>query len=455
MNNETLLFERRQKVLGNSPLFYDKPLYVTKAEGVYLYSSDSRRYLDCYNNIPIVGHCNPYVVDAIAAQSRIANIHSRYLSESIVNYSERLLSTFKNEFDQILFTCTGSEANEQALRIARMGNRGRGIICSNFAYHGNTVAVDQVSPLFHLVPQVFSEVRTIPFPELYRPLDGLSGAELVRRYIDKVQEAIASFDAAGVGFAGMILCSIFANEGLPNIPHGLLRQISETVRRAGGIVIADEVQAGFGRTGEMWGHELMDFTPDIVTIGKPMGNGYPIGGLVSRGEILDSFRNKAMYFNTFAGGPVAAAAGNAVLDVIQDDNLMANAAITGDFVRQAIDEMRGRFPFIGDIRGYGLWVGVELVRDQIDKTPATEETKFLVNALKDHGVLVSRMGPYGNVLKIRPPLVFNQDNASELLDALYKSFIATEQMPCVQNGRVKSAALSDMSGVAKVVSRNP
>jgi len=411
------ILARRRKLLGSSPLFYDEPLHFVRGDGVYLFTAEGRRYLDCYNNIPCVGHCNPRVVEAITQQARTHNVHSRYVSDVVVDYAERLLGTFEHPFDQVMFTCTGSEANDQALRIARLLGRGRGIICSDYTYHGNTAAVDQVSPLFHRTRQYFDEVRTVPFPDSYRPLVDTAGIALADAYVSRVAEAIESFEEAGIGLAGLIFCSIFANEGLPRIPPTYLAKASALVREAGGYVIADEVQAGFGRTGRMWGHELTGFVPDIVTMGKPMGNGYPIAALVGRAELLDDYRKRVFYFNTFAAAPIAAAAANAVLDEIQDRQLMQNASAIGDYVRDGFAALAERHSLIGDIRGDGLWVGIELVRDRQRKTAATEETGRLVNLLKDAGVLVSRIGPFDNVLKIRPPLVFGRENADELLHA--------------------------------------
>lgn len=407
---------RRKRVMGSSPLFYDEPLVFERGEGIYLYTSDGRRYLDCYNNIPGVGHCNPHVVSAMARQSRILNVHSRYVSETVIAYAERLLGTFANRYDQVMFTCTGSESNDQALRIARMLGRGRGIICTNFAYHGNTAAVDQVSPLFRRERQEFTEVRTVPYPDSYRPIDGLEGEAAESAYLARIQEAIDSFNEVGVGFAGMIFCSIFANEGLPNIPAGFLAKVTRMVHAAGGLVIADEVQAGFGRTGTMWGHELMGFVPDIVTMGKPMGNGYPISALVSRSEIIDEFRNRVFYFNTFAGAQVGVAAANAVLDVLEQQDLLAKAHALGGYLRQGFARLAARHDLIADIRGAGLWVGVELVRDRTTKEPATEETQRLKDLFKDAGILLNSTGEFDNVLKIRPPLIFNRENADELLE---------------------------------------
>lgn len=417
-SSENSLLTRRRKVMGESPLFYDEPLALVRGEGVHLFGTDGRRYLDCYNNIPAVGHCNSRVVDAIDRQARTLNVHSRYLDEVVVRYSERLLATFAEPFDQIIFTCTGSEANEQAIRIARMVGRGQGMICTEYAYHGNTAAVDRVSPLFHHHPQAFTNVRTITVPDAYRPMGGLTGDALVEAALARVASAIASLEEAGIGVAGMILCSVLANEGLPQVPPTFLERAAALVRQAGGLVIADEVQAGFGRTGHMWGHELMGFKPDIVTVGKPMGNGYPIAALIGKADVFDAFRKKVFYFNTFAAAQVGAAAAGAVLDVIEEQSLLENARIVGAEIRSGLADLAAECPLIGTVRGHGLWIGIELVRDRERKEPATTETRHLVNQLRRGGILLSSTGPAENVLKIRPPLIFSRDDAAELLAGL-------------------------------------
>jgi len=403
---------------AGAPLFYDEPLHIVRGEGVWLYAADGRRYLDCYNNVPHVGHCQADVVAALARQAATLNVHTRYLHETILDYSERLLATFGPDLDKVLYVCTGSEANDQALRIARHATRGAGIICTNLTYHGNTAAVDAISPLFYGRVAAHPDVRSIPYPDSYRPPAGLGGEALADYYLAKVAEAIASFAAAGIGFAGMIVCSIFANEGLPDVPAGFLPRAVDLVHDAGGLFIADEVQAGFGRTGRMWGHQLMDFEPDIVTLGKPMGNGHPVAAVVARGELIDRFRHDVTYFNTFGGNPVSCAVASAVLDVMERDELMANARAIGDYVRDRFRALASRHALIGDVRGQGLWIGVELVRDRASKEPATEETRLIVNRMKDRGVLMNRIGEFDNVLKMRPPMPFAREHADILLETI-------------------------------------
>lgn len=418
VDNQTLL-ARRAKVLGNNtPVFYEEPVHIVRGEGVWLYDADGKRYLDCYNNVPHVGHCHPHIIEALHKQASTLNVHTRYLHETIVDYAERLTALFPEPLSSVMFVCTGSEANDQALRIARLCTGGRGIICTDMTYHGNTTAVDEISPLFYGgVPQ-HPNVRAIPFPDSYRPMNGLEGDALLNAYLAKVQDAIEDFAKHDIPFAGMLLCSIFANEGLPNPPPEFLQRAVALVRAAGGLFIADEVQAGFGRTGKMWGFEFGDVVPDIVTLGKPIGNGHPLAAVVARPELINQFREQVMYFNTFAGNPVSCAVGNAVLDVMEEEALQSNAEQVGRYINQQLKSMQQELPIIGDIRGHGLWVGIELVNNPQTKEPATEAANKVINRLKEQGVLTGRIGPFDNVIKIRPPMPFQQEHADLLLGKL-------------------------------------
>ena len=410
---------RRERLLGpGNPLFYEDPVHLVRGEGVWLFDADGHRYLDCYNNVPCVGHCHPKVVEALCRQAKLLNTHTRYLHENILDYAERLLGKFDGSLDRLALACTGSEANELALRIARFNTGGEGFICTNATYHGNTAAVAQISPIFEPFEGYSEAIRMVPWPDAYRPLNNLSGAALADAYADEVQRAIDSFKAKGVKFAGMLVCPIFANEGLPKVPPGYLEKAVGHVRRAGGLYVADEVQAGFGRTGCWWGHEQSGVIPDIVTLGKPMGAGHPISGVVARGELLDSFRLRQEYFNTFGGNPVSCAVAEAVLQVIEEEGLVHNAAEVGEYVLRLFQELQSRHEIIGDVRGRGLFFGMDLVSDRKTKAPASEQTKRVVNAMRHKGVLMGNIGQHGNVLKLRPPLCFSKENADFLVSAL-------------------------------------
>lgn len=418
MDNQSLI-ARRERLLGKkAPLFYDEPVHLVKGEGVWLFDSAGKKYLDCYNNVPSVGHCHPKVVAALCRQAGTLNTHTRYLHENILDYAERLLAKFGDSLNRAMFVCTGSEANDQALRIARLHTGNSGIICTDATYHGNTTAVSKLNTIFGDSGGPPDEVRKVPWPDSYRTPDGLSGEGLADAYATHVSQAIASLQSSGLGVAGMIVCPIFANEGLPTEPQHYLRKAMQLVREAGGLFIADEVQAGFGRTGKWWGHLECGLTPDIVTLGKPMGAGHPLAGVVARSDLIDEFQEKDGYFNTFGGNPVSCAVGLAVLDVIEEENLLANAAEVGDLVLQGFLDLQSRYDIIGDVRGSGLFFGIELVSDRDKKAPLASEAKRISNRMRDEGVLMSYIGEHDNVLKLRPPLCFSKQNADLMLTVL-------------------------------------
>ncbi len=414
------LLERRYRVLGrNSPLFYDKPLHLVRGEGVWLYDADGKRYLDAYNNVPHVGHCHPRVVAALSRQAATLNTHTRYLDENVVAYAERLTALFDPTLSMAMFCCTGSEANELALRIARDCSGGMGIIATAWAYHGNTAAVMQVSSLFTPQDKRGPYVRTVPVMDPYRDRGGRSDEQLATDYASEVKRAIDAFAADGIRFAGLLFCTAFSSEGLPTVPAGFMAKALAHVHAAGGLFIADEVQAGFGRFGShMWGHQRLGVIPDIVTLGKPMGNGHPLAGVIARADLVNAFAGRNMYFNTFGGNPVSAAVGTAVLDVLQDERLLQNAVAVGSHTLQRLSKLADRHALIGDVRGAGLFFAVELVSDRQAKTPATAETRRVVNLMRERGVLISRIGIHDNILKIRPPMPFQRQHADLLVDTL-------------------------------------
>jgi len=419
MTNVQALLERRERLLGpGNPLFYDDPVHLVRGEGVWLFDADGNRYLDCYNNVPCVGHCHPRVVDALCHQAGRLNTHTRYLHENILDYAEQLLGKFDAGLERVALACTGSEANDLALRIARVNTGGEGFICTNATYHGNTTAVSQLNSIFEPVGGYGPHIRMVPWPDSYRTIGGLQGDALADAYVDEVRAAIASFEDNGIRLAGMLVCPIFANEGLPDVPPGYLAKAVSCVREAGGVYIADEVQAGFGRTGKWWGYQQSGVVPDIVTLGKPMGAGHPISGVVARGELLDNYRRHEMYFNTFGGNPVSCAVAKTVIDVIDDERLVDNAATVGEYVLQGFTELKSRHEIVGDVRGAGLFFGIDLVSDRRTREPATAEARAVVNTMRHKGILMSRIGEHDNVLKLRPPLCFSKENADFLIPVL-------------------------------------
>lgn len=409
------LNQRRERLMGpNVRLFYDDPVHLVRGEGVWVWDADGRKYLDCYNNVPHVGHCHPKVVEAITRQASTLNTHTRYLHDGILDYIERLTATMDEGLDCAILTCTGSEANDIALRMAEAVTGQRGVIATDNTYHGNTSAVSQLSAKMPPIGGFADHLRLVPAPDsLRRPdPDGTLFAA-------GVQTAIDDLAASGIGLASLIVCPYFGNEGFPETGTGWLNPAADAVRKAGGLVIADEVQAGFGRVGShMWAHQRIGLTPDIVTLGKPMGNGHPVAGVVTGPETMSAFRTAFRYFNTFGGNPVSCAAADAMLDVLEEEDLVANAQETGACARAGLRELAERFPAIADVRGAGLFFGAELVQDCETLVPATELASKVANAMRQRGVLLNVLGRAYNTLKIRPPMPFSRDNADQLIETL-------------------------------------
>ncbi|RME18800.1 MAG: aminotransferase class III-fold pyridoxal phosphate-dependent enzyme [Alphaproteobacteria bacterium] len=396
------LQRRRDRVLGPMmTTFYRDPVELVRGEGVWLWDAAGNRYLDAYNNVPHVGHGHPTVVEAVARQMATLNTHSRYLHEGIVAYAERLTATFADGLDTLTLVCTGSEANDIALRIGWAATGKKGIVATDATYHGNTHLVSQLSAGRRPVGGRVDWVRRVPPP---------GGAVDGAAFAASIGAAIDSLEADGHGFAALILDPFLANEGFPSLPPGALDAAVALVRARGGIVIADEVQPGFGRLGShFWGHERMGFVPDVVTLGKPMGNGYPVAGVVTRRDLIAAFREGFGYFNTFAATPVAAAAASAVLDVIESEGLQARAEEVGRALRAGLGALD--HPRIREVRGAGLFAGVVFDDDG-------EFTGEVVERMRAAGVLMHYIGPGRNILKIRPPLVFGHEHVDMLVDRL-------------------------------------
>jgi 4-aminobutyrate aminotransferase-like enzyme len=413
------LQERRDLALGpGAELFYDDPVEIVRGEGCYLFDRSGRRYLDLYNNVPCVGHGNRAVAEAMATQQATLNVHSRYLHEGIVAYAERLCALHHDGIESVVFCCTGTEANEVALAMARAVTGQAGIVCSDAAYHGNAGLVAGLTEVGSDTQGPAGVVRGFPYPDCYRPLEpGASDDELCAAYLARVEAAIARLKRDGHGLAAFIVCSIFANEGLPRVPSGFLAAATELVHREGGLVIGDEVQCGFGRTGHWWGYEAMAFTPDIVVMGKPMGNGLPLAAAASSRENVTAFRRETDYFNTFASTPLQAAVGMTVLDEIERLALVDSAASTGGYLLEALRSRLTGVAGVGDIRGCGLFLAVEIVRDLSSGEPDPAAARDLANRFRAAGILLGAAGVHGNVLKLRPPLVFGRDDVPALLEA--------------------------------------
>ncbi|CAB3639547.1 aspartate aminotransferase family protein [Achromobacter pestifer] len=410
------LIARRQRLLGPAyRLFYESPVHLVRGEGVWLYDAQGKPYLDAYNNVVPLGHCHPGVVEAITRQASILNTHTRYVHETVLDYAEALLATFPAGLGQVMFTCTGSEANDLALRIAQGHTGATGLIVTRFAYHGVTLSIAQASPSLGRYATLGPAVRTVAAPDTYRQGAAAVGPALAQA----VREAIADLARQGLRPAALLVDTIFSSDGVQAAPAGFLGEAVDAVRAAGGLFIADEVQAGMGRTGQaMWGFMRHGVAPDLVTMGKPLGNGHPVAGVAARADVLEAFGRNGRYFNTFGGNPVSAAAGLAVLRAVQGERLMENAEQVGAYLQDGLRGLAARHDIIGDVRGAGLFIGVELVRDRRSREPATEEAARIVNGLRDRQVLTGSAGEHANTLKIRPPLPFSKADADRLLAAL-------------------------------------
>ncbi|WP_161808086.1 aminotransferase class III-fold pyridoxal phosphate-dependent enzyme [Mesorhizobium sp. 1M-11] len=414
------LMARRRKAMG--PIyreFYQQPFMPVKGEGIWVTDAHGKRYLDAYNNVPHVGHCHPHVADAVARQVQVFNSNTRYPSELIVHYAERLTATMPDHLDTAMFVCSGTEANELAWRIATANTGGTGALVTDAAFHGNSTIIGALDTATLPHDRLEPWIGTVTAPRFAGAAGGNGKALSSSDYAASYAESIAGLAKRGHHPAAFFVCPVFASDGLYSVPAGYLDPAIAEIRRAGGLIIADEVQTALGRTGtDFWGFQHAGLVPDIVTMGKPMGNGIPLGVVVARRSLVEGFLQTQRYFNTFGGNQVAAAAGLAVLDVIEKEKLQENALHIGTYLRENLAGLMGRHAAIGDVRGTGLFAGVEIVEG--DK-PSPSKARAVIEDLLTRGVLVGLTGAGRNLLKIRPPMVFSRENADMLVDALDKA----------------------------------
>lgn len=403
-----MILRRENLMSGSYRLFYRKPVNLVRGEGVYLWDADGNKYLDMYNNVAGVGHCHPAVINAVTEQMKLLNTHTRYLHERIIDYSEAILSTMPKEIDKIMYMCTGSEANDLALRVAQEYTGGTGILITQEAYHGTSALTSGCSPALGSGQPLLPNVRLLPAPDYFR--HGGSAEEFTNWYAHEMQQKIDELNSAGFKFSCFLADSIFSSDGVHPNPKGFLKATIDVVHKNGGVFIADEVQPGFARTGDaFWGFARHEITPDMITMGKPMGNGIPVSALAARHEVISAFSDKLPYFNTFGGNPVSIAAAQAVLSVIKEEKIQDNCRNVGGKLLTALQDVKKRHPVsVGDIRGAGLFIGFELTKNNEEKTPDKEKALDLIELLRDNHVLTSVAGHYGNVLKLRPPMVFHE-----------------------------------------------
>ncbi|MDR2674592.1 MAG: aminotransferase class III-fold pyridoxal phosphate-dependent enzyme [Opitutaceae bacterium] len=399
---------------GNSILFYKRPVEMVSAKGAWMFDAEGKKYLDLYNNVPCVGHGNERVAEALFRQALTLNTNTRYLYDNIHTYAERLLATCPAPLSNVVFTCSGSESNDLALQIVRAATGGSGFIVTENAYHGNTSAVHELSPSSCKGRRPPPHVRLVPPPESHRSGDGDPAGTLA----SNMERAIEDFKKNNIKFAGALLDSIFASDGILGGPAGLLKPALDVIHRHGGLLIIDEVQPGFGRAGKgHWNFARHGIVPDLVTMGKPMGNGFPIGGVATRPDLLEKFNRETAYFNTFGGSTLAAAAGLAVLDELEAERMIENADRQGEYLMGRLRELARTHTRIGDVRGAGLFIGVEFSKPGT-REPDRESVTRLVNDLKEQGVLIGASGPFANVMRVRPPLCLSRDDADYFIGKL-------------------------------------
>jgi 4-aminobutyrate aminotransferase-like enzyme len=425
MNNQQLLQRRKQAMGPAYRLFYDEPVHLVRGEGVWLFDSDGRRYLDCYNNVASVGHCHPQVVEALARQASTLNTHTRYLHENVVQYAERLGDTLPGDLSVCMFVCTGTEANDLAFRIARTVTGNDGAIVTEHAYHGNSIVVTELSTEEYPASERPDYLEAVEAPNLYRGRYRSDEPDSGSRYAALSKQAIEALAARGHRLAMFICDNIFSSNGILTPPPEYLRGMYREVRAAGGLIVADEVQSGLCRLGDhIWGFEDSGVIPDIVTMGKPIGDGHPLAAVVTTPIIAEEFARKFHYFNTFGGNPVSTAVGLAVLDVIENENILQNVHNAGTCLGDGLRTLAEKYELIGDVRGKGLFYGVEIVRDRSTLEAGANEAGKIRESLRKNGVLLSTTGPLNNVIKIRPPMVFSESNAGLLLEKLEQALIA-------------------------------
>ncbi|RAZ71147.1 aspartate aminotransferase family protein [Mesorhizobium atlanticum] len=409
------IIRHRDKVLGPGYQFSETlPIEFVSGHGAHLIDRDGNDYLDAFNNVQGVGHANPHVADAVYRQMSAINTDTRYPQRLLVDYAERLLATVPPVLSKVTFPCTGSEANDLATRVARFHTGGEGIIATHWAFHGRTREVASFSPMLGAGSPLGPNVRLIspPDPRLVE-----LGSSLDAFMRDQVRKAIQDLERHGYKLAAFIADAAFTSDGIFTHPVGCLKSVGDEVHAAGGVYIADEVQSGFSQLGEsMWGFSRHGVVPDIVTMGKAMGGGYPISGVLFRPEVSDEFGRRVSYFNTLGGRSVSFAAASAVLDVFEQENVRERVMANGGLVRAGLEELTHNSPYVCEVRGSGLYLGVEIVKDRATREPDPVRCEEIIGDLRANRVLISRTGPASNVLKVRPPVAFTAADAARFLE---------------------------------------
>ena len=418
------LKDRRTDVLPpDAPHFFDEILHIVRGEGMWLWDADGRKYLDFYNNVASVGHCHPDAVSALAAQAGQLNVSTRYLHDAIVEFAEALTAKLPDHLDTCYFACTGTEANDLAIQVARHVTGNSGVLTGEFCYHGTSSLVLALSTDSYPPQERPEWLATFEAPDLYRGSFGEDDPQAAQKYLARAVEQLDALEARGYKLAAALIDCSFDNIGVVRPPDGYMQGLFAEVRRRGGLLIADEVQAGYCRMGtHWWGFEHHAMEPDIMTCSKPMGDGHPVSVMVATRDLAGKFAEKYSYFNTTAGNPVAGAVGKAVIDILDREGLLERSTGTGAYMAERLAELATRHVQVGTARGYGMFQGLEIVRDRQTKTPiTTAQARHLTTLIAEEGLITGTSGIHGNVIKIRPPLIAEREHVDLAVDALDRS----------------------------------
>lgn len=420
MNNRDLIERRRQALGPTYQNFYEEPLHLVRGAGTALWDKQGREYLDCYNNVVSVGHCHPHVVEALCRQAATLNTHTRYLHAGIVELAERLVQKLPGAIDTCIFTCTGSEANDLAVQIAREVTGNRGVVVTEASYHGVSDLTRRLSTDSYPAENRPDWLAVIEPPNFYRGPFRRDDADAVEKYLENARAQMDLLQQRGYRPAAVMIDLIWDSNGPLAVPPEYLHGLCAEVRRRGGLVIADEVQAGYCRSGKnWWASDNFGIEPEFLTCGKPMGAGHPLALMSTRRDIVDEYAKQYHYFNTFGGNPVSAAVGNAVIDVIEDEGLLQNVDQTGAYLEQSLWQLEAEHAVIGDVQGRGLFWGLDMVTDGETREPLSrEQMRRLGSLIVEQGVITGNSGRYGQVLKLRPPLPFSRTDADRSIEAI-------------------------------------
>ncbi|MEM7563377.1 MAG: aspartate aminotransferase family protein [Pseudomonadota bacterium] len=415
------LVSRRKAALGPTyQNFYDEPLHLVRGEGLKLWDIDGREYLDCYNNVVSVGHCHPHVVEALSRQAATLNTHTRYLHENVIELGEMLIEKLPQDIDVCIFACTGSEANDLAIQMARKITGNQGVMVTEASYHGTSELTRYLSTDSYAPENRPDWLAVIEPPNLYRGPWQRDDPQAAAKYIENAVQHLDALERRGIRLAALLVDLIWDSNGPLAPPAEYIQGLCEEVRRRGGLIIADEVQSGYCRSGrDWWASNNFGLTPDFLTCGKPMGGGHPLALMSTRRELADRYASQHHYFNTFGGNPVSAAVGKAVIEVIDNENLLQNVDSTGQYLQSRLLKLAEQHEHIGDIQGSGLFWGLDMVSDPESKTPMSEkDIRHLGSLIVEQGVVTGTSGRYGQILKLRPPLPFSKSDADKAVDAI-------------------------------------